>query len=78
MTGNLAPSYKTDKKSDSVFEMKSDKDKKWKMTIQKVHFSLPDGPKKNFRIFDFFLKFENLEGLTFNPKIRIRILIREI
>ena len=34
-------------------------------------------PKKKFKKI-FEKNFENLEGLTFNPKIRIRILIREI
>ena len=51
--------------------MKPNRDKKWKMTIQKVHFSLADNPKK------FQKKNENLEGLAFSPEIRIRILIFE-
>ena len=45
-------------------EMKPNRDKKWKMTIQKVHFSLADNPRK----FESSKKFENLEGLAFNPK----------
>ena len=59
LTGNLAPSYKTD-----GIVLKPNRDKKWKMTIQKVHFSLADNPRK----FESSKKFENLEGLAFNPK----------
>ena len=49
------------------------------MTIQKVHFSLADwNLAQNKFEKKFWRNFENLEGLTFNLKIRIRILIREI
>merc|ERR1712131_295069 len=50
LTGNLAPSYKTD-----GIVLKPNRDKKWKMTIQKVHFSLADNPRK----FESSKKFEN-------------------